>query len=88
MAVLGDNQQEGLTWPAYTTLPLSVNGCLVDRTGKLPSRLDHFICNTPKIASFMILEDILETPSSRSLKVIGTSFTLKPSNQAANFISI
>lgn len=46
------------------------------------------ICSTPRKASLKIFELIFETPSTRSMNVMGTSTTLKPRRCAVYFISI
>ena len=51
-------------------------------------KLNNFIFSTPHTASPMILLLILDMPSSLSLNTMGTSLSLKPNVQAANFISI
>src|ERR1700733_8593359 len=46
------------------------------------------ICITPKNASRKILVDIFEVPRVRSVKMIGTSTSLKPCLMVVYFISI
>src|SRR5690242_7893615 len=51
-------------------------------------KLFHLSSTTPNAASFIIPPLILDVPSVRSVKVIGTSLILKPCFHAVNFISI
>src|SRR5690606_31696861 len=44
------------------------------------------IWSTPKKASLKIPGDILDSPRVRSVKIIGTSVSVKPNFQARNFI--
>lgn len=51
-------------------------------------KLFHLRRMTPKTASPNMLEFILDVPSTRLTKMMGTSTTLKPYLNAVNFISI
>ena len=67
--------------------------CFIDRNQAprcflRPNRLFHFRRITPNTASPNMEEFILDVPSTRFTKIMGTSTMRKPSSRAVNFISI